>query len=91
MKLHITCIGVYHLKRERERRKYNQIVDSGVICIEDINAFGFIKLKFDGEFTTSFGSSFSTVVEPGKRSVVLIRVDVTGCSVVDEDVGFDGI
>jgi predicted histidine transporter YuiF (NhaC family) len=46
------------------------------MCVEDINAFGFIKLKLVGTvFTTGLGSSFNTVVEPGNRSIVLIGVD----------------
>lgn len=73
----------------------NQIVDSGVNCTEDIKAFGLIKVKFDGEFTTNFDSSFSTVVEPGKRPVVLIGgigllVRRIG-SAFEDDVNFDGI
>lgn len=77
---------------EREKKYiYNQIVDSGVSCIGEINALGFIKLKFEDGFTTCLDSSLSTVVEPGKRPVVLIGIDVTGCSLVDDDVDFDGI
>ncbi len=46
------------------------------MCVEDINAFGFIKLKLVGTvFTIGLGSSFNTVVEPGNRSIVLIGVD----------------
>ncbi len=58
-----------------KKKIFNQIVDSWVICVGNINAFGFIKLKFGIEFTTGFTSSFNTVVEPGYRSIVLIGVD----------------
>ena len=54
----------------------NQIVDSEVSCTDDINALGLIEVMLGDGFTANFDSSFSTVVEPGKRSVVLIGVAV---------------
>lgn len=43
-----------------------------LICVEDINALGFINVKFGIVFTTGFGSSIDNLLEPGKRSIVLI-------------------
>lgn len=54
----------------------NQIVDSEVSCTDDINALGLIEVMLGDGFTANFDSSFSIVVEPGKRSVVLIGVAV---------------